>query len=158
MPSLQPSKPEQQTAYLSARVPVALKNRFKALAAERGAKVQDLLQKLVNDYVAGEGAQTLSATDIIARLRSQKEELQKQGIAHLYLFGSVARGSATASSDIDLSYVATEGTQLSLFDIGRFKQVLEEVLECSGKVDLSPRSQLADHVWETASSDEIQVF
>lgn len=158
MPTLQPSKPDQETAYLSARVPVALKNRFKALAAERGAKVQDLLQELVSDYVAGEGEQALSATDIIARLRGRKEELQKQGIAHLYLFGSVARGAAMPASDIDLSYVAAEGAQLSLFDIGRLKQVLEEVLECSEKVDLAPRSQLADHVRETARVDEIQVF
>jgi predicted nucleotidyltransferase len=39
---------------------------------------------------------------ILAILRSHAPELQAAGIAHLRLFGSVARGEATPQSDIDL--------------------------------------------------------
>jgi len=39
---------------------------------------------------------------ILAILRSHAPELQAAGLAHLRLFGSVARGEATPQSDIDL--------------------------------------------------------
>ncbi|EEE48077.2 nucleotidyltransferase family protein [Roseibium alexandrii] len=147
-----------ETAFLSARVPVPLKNRFKALAAERGAKVQDLLQQIVQNYVDDQSAGPLAATDVIARLRGVRGDLEGQGIGHLYLFGSLARGEAQAGSDIDLSYEPKEGAQLSLFDLARLREVLEVALEMPGRVDLAPRARLAPHVAEAAANDELRIF
>ncbi|TYC63949.1 nucleotidyltransferase domain-containing protein [Stappia sp. BW2] len=150
------SNPE--TAYLSARVPVPLKNRFKSLAARRGLKVQDLLNQLVADYVAEEDRQAPAATDVLRRLRRHQTALAEKGLAHLYLFGSVARGDARPDSDIDLAYELKPGAKLSLFEIGRIEGQIREALANDVRIDLAPRTSLRDHVTETASLDEIQVF
>ena len=39
---------------------------------------------------------------ILLTLRQPAPELQAAGVAHLHVFGSVARGEATDASDIDL--------------------------------------------------------
>jgi len=51
---------------------------------------------------------------------------EEAGYGRLAVFGSVARGEATAESDVDLLVEAPEGA--SLFEFIRFKQVLERVL------------------------------
>lgn len=43
------------------------------------------------------------AESVIATLRAHEAELRQGGIRRLSLFGSVARGDATADSDIDLA-------------------------------------------------------
>ena len=40
--------------------------------------------------------------EIISRLRAHRSELQAMGAEHVSLFGSVARGEATAESDVDV--------------------------------------------------------
>lgn len=150
--------PDPETAYLSARVPAPLKNRFKSLAARRGLKVQDLLNQLVADFVAEEDRQAPVATDVVRRLRRHQTAMAEKGLQHLYLFGSVSRGDARPDSDIDLAYELRPGAKLSLFEIGRIEGLIREVLERDTKIDLVPRTSLHDHVAETASMDEIQVF
>ena len=46
---------------------------------------------------------------ILAILRSHATELQAAGLAHLRLFGSVARGEAREGSDVDLAVIAHSG-------------------------------------------------
>ena len=56
---------------------------------------------------------------------------RKYGLAAVYLFGSYARGDATAESDVDL-LVDTAGTDLnSLFRLGGLYSELEAALETS---------------------------
>ena len=62
----------EKTAFLSARVPVSLRNRFKAVAAQRGLKVQDLLNELLTSYMDGLNRREPSATEVIHLLRAQK--------------------------------------------------------------------------------------
>ena len=150
--------PNPETAYLSARVPAPLKNRFKSLAACRGLKVQELLNQLVADYVAQEDRQAPVATDILRRLRRQQTAMAEKGLEHLYLFGSVARGDARPDSDIDLASELQPNAKLSLFELGRIESLIREALESDTKIDLVPRTSLRDHVTETASLDEILVF
>lgn len=71
--------------------------------------------------------------EAIARLNAHKPELETLGIAHLYLFGSVARGDNTSVSDVDLLAEFNPINKIG-FAIVSIHHRLEEILGC--KVDL----------------------
>ncbi|NRG16674.1 nucleotidyltransferase domain-containing protein [Rhizobiales bacterium] len=150
--------PAPDTAYLSARVPASLRNRFKSIAARRGQKVQDLLNQIVEDYVEREDKGAPVATDIIRKLRMHRDELGRIGVRHLFLFGSVARGQARPDSDIDLAYELDPARKFSLFDIGRLEQEIESILGSANKIDFASRKDLFGQVRESTLADEIRVF
>jgi hypothetical protein len=72
---------------------------------------------------------------ILGILRSHAPELQAAGIAHLRLFGSVARGEATPQSDIDLMADFAPDAHISLLKFSGFKVRLEDIL--GTEIDLS---------------------
>lgn len=149
---------DQDTAFLSARVPARLKNRFKSLAARKGTKIQDLLTEIIGEYVAREDRVAVTAAEAIRRLRAMRPALEAAGIAHLHLFGSVARGEARADSDIDLAYTPAPKARLSLIDLGRLAQKMSQAFEQETEIDLVPLASLKPHVRETAEADMISVF
>jgi uncharacterized protein len=53
----------------------------------------------------------------------------RRGACDLRIFGSVASGTATAESDVDV--VARFGPERSLLDLGGLKADLEDLLGCS---------------------------
>jgi predicted nucleotidyltransferase len=68
-----------------------------------------------------------------------KKIAEKHGIAKVYVFGSTARGEATAQSDIDFLVEMQEG--VSLFGIGGFSYETEKLLGV--RIDVVPLSTLA---------------
>lgn len=84
----------------------------------------------------------------IDRLQSQREEIiaiaAKHGASNIRVFGSVARGEATNTSDLDL-LIDLEPEQ-SLFNLIALKQELEEALGC--QVDLAEPHSLHQLVRE----------
>ena len=82
---------------------------------------------------------------------------EKYRLPAVYLFGSYARGSATAESDVDL-LVDTTGTELnSLLSLGALYNDLEEALEkridlitvsaLRQKAQLPSEEQFRERVW-----------
>jgi predicted nucleotidyltransferase len=70
--------------------------------------------------------------EIISVLRANQPELIQRGVKDIAIFGSVARGTASASSDVD---ILVEFSQpIGLFEFIRLKMLLEQWLE--KKVDL----------------------
>lgn len=67
-----------------------------------------------------------------------KKIAERHGIAKVYVFGSTARGEATAQSDIDFLVEMQEG--FSLFGIGGFSYETEKLLGV--RVDVVPLSTL----------------
>ena len=61
----------------------------------------------------------------------------KRGVARVDLFGSLARGTGHAGSDVDLMVEFLPGSNTGLFEMGALKQDLEEQLGC--RVDLVSR-------------------
>ena len=55
----------------------------------------------------------------LARLRPMEQELRRQGLSALFLFGSVARDEASGTSDIDLLFDVPPDVRFSLFDQAR---------------------------------------
>lgn len=67
-----------------------------------------------------------------------KKIAEKHGILKVYVFGSTARGEASAQSDIDFLVEMQEG--VSLFGIGGFSYETEKLLGV--RVDVVPFSAL----------------
>jgi hypothetical protein len=66
--------------------------------------------------------------EIIETLRAHRAELQAAGIRHLKLHGSVARGDASASSDVDLIAEFEPGRRFTLIDMVRLENRLHDLL------------------------------
>ena len=96
-----------------------------------------------------------STEEYLQILRNKKNYLtNKYKIAHLALFGSVARNEQTEDSDIDICF---ESNSISLFTLCRLKSELEDLLGCT--VDLLRiRKQLeGSYLEKTIKRDMIYV-
>ena len=70
----------------------------------------------------------MNRTEILKILTQHQDELAKRyGVTRLGIFGSVARGEATETSDVD---VMLEMEKPDLFFMVHIKQELEDMLHC----------------------------
>jgi predicted nucleotidyltransferase len=93
---------------------------------------------------------------ILAILRSHAPELQAAGIAHLRLFGSVARDEATSQSDIDLLADFDKESRMSLLKLCHLQNQLSDLL--GAEVDLIPSRGLRDFARESAHQEALLAF
>lgn len=92
---------------------------------------------------------------VIRTLRAHEAELRAEGISHVYLFGSLARGEADEQSDIDL-FFDYDDPRFSLFDTMRVKERLSEIL--GGKVDAMTRDSVHRRIRKDVEAEAIPVF
>ena len=91
--------------------------------------------------------------EVIATLRAHEPELKAAGILHLRLHGSVARGEATAASDVDLIADIDTSRRLSLLDMVGLENRLSDLLGVH--VDLSPAHVLKGPVRAKAAREAV---
>lgn len=70
--------------------------------------------------------------EALERLRQHRAQLASLGVTHAYLFGSVAKDTATAASDIDVMVDLDEGPGgrkplFSAFDVGGIQYELTQI-------------------------------
>jgi len=70
----------------------------------------------------------MDRNEAVTRLKAHRTELAKLGVAHLSLFGSVARNQADDESDVDVIVDSVDGEALGLFALGDIKEQLERIL------------------------------
>jgi predicted nucleotidyltransferase len=145
-----------ETAYLSIRLPAALRNRLKALAATRGLSLQSLMRDALEELLKREEAESPKLAEVLARLREHAPDLRKRGVQHLYVFGSVARGDARVDSDIDLAIEVDPTSDFSLVTLGSVAADVEEWLNRG--VDLGERSMLRPSLRADFERDAVRVF
>ncbi len=94
----------------------------------------------------------------IATLRQLAPTLRDQGVEHVYIFGSVARGVAKPASDVDVAFDLAPGAdeRFSLIDQSRIQRQLAEAL--SAPVDFIERAYLRPRIASRAAADMVQVF
>ncbi len=100
----------------------------------------------------------MNRSDALERLRDQRDVLTKLGVAHLSLFGSVARDQADEFSDVDVVVDTADGTAPGLFKLGEIAEQLEHILGRS--VDVISRAGL-DHTKKLkrrVAADLVHVF
>ncbi|MGC9946728.1 MAG: nucleotidyltransferase domain-containing protein [Bryobacteraceae bacterium] len=98
----------------------------------------------------------MDKSTVIAKLREHAPELNAAGIVHLGVHGSVARGDATPSSDVDLIAEFDQSKRLSLIGRVHLENLLADILGV--KADLADRAMLRPEVLERARQESILVF
>ena len=93
---------------------------------------------------------------VIATLRTHESELRRAGIVRLSLFGSTARGEQRPNSDIDLIAEFDNERSLSLIDIMRIENQIEDLL--GQPVDLIEEGCLKPHVKESIDLEAVRAF
>ena len=93
---------------------------------------------------------------VITKLREHEPELKAAGIVHLRLHGSLARGTATATSDVDLIADFDTSRHLSLLDMVSLENRLSDLL--GAHVDLSPAHTLKPPVANRAAHEAVLAF
>jgi len=78
---------------------------------------------------------------------------KKYGVARMYLFGSYARGDATASSDLDFRI---DKGQVSGFAIGGLYGDLEEAFGKS--IDLATTKSLPPNILAEIAGEEVLIY
>lgn len=144
------------SAYLSARVSPAKKQAIRRIAASQGITVQELVNTLVDEFVAKAERRPPLLAEIVQRLRAQQPELRRRGVRALFVFGSVARGEATPASDIDLAVVFAPAARVSLVSLGSLKAYLEGLL--GWRVDLGVRGSLRPEARAAFDREAVRVF
>lgn len=92
----------------------------------------------------------------LALLKTQEAALKAKGVAHLYLFGSVARNDGDKASDVDVAFDLQPDIEFDAFDMGGVMLDLADLLE--QKVDLVERRSFSPEFEKAVGSDLIQIF
>ena len=93
--------------------------------------------------------------EVIAQLRRHEADLKRLGVEHLYLFGSIVRGDATADSDIDLFFDYEKG-KLGLFELMDVKAFASSIL--GRTTDIMTRDSLHKTLRQRIEASALQVF
>jgi len=137
-------------------------------AAQRRARQR---RRTLTNYVEGlierdfgrsesekEGANAPDAllVHVIRTLKAHRPELERMGVRHAAVFGSLARGEETPESDVDILIETDPALVRSLFAYGGIQQSLEEWI--GWPVDLAGKERLRRGAAAEAQRDAIHAF
>ena len=142
-------------AFLSVRLPPAVRDRLKERAAAGGETMRHLVGRLVERFLSEDGPAPNLAR-VLATLRSDRCWLNERGIQGLRAFGSVARGEAGPDGDIDLFASFDPGSNLSLVGLASLRAELSDRL--GAPVDLVTRESLHAEVRIEAEREAVRVL
>jgi uncharacterized protein len=97
----------------------------------------------------------MTRQEVLRRLKEREPELRKLGLGKLYLFGSVARGEASAK-DVDLLYEIGEFPKFSYLDQASAEIRLESIL--GRPVDLVLRRALHERIRPRVEAEMVEVY
>ncbi len=68
--------------------------------------------------------------NIIEKLSTNQDLLEKYSVKKIRLFGSIARGDADAGSDVDVLVEFDPAAHIGLFEFSRFRHELSQLFGC----------------------------
>jgi uncharacterized protein len=98
----------------------------------------------------------MNKQDVIIRLRENEVALRKQGVDHIALFGSLARGTATVKSDLDILLELDPERQISVDDYVRLKNHVAALF--GSRVDVVSRESLKPYLRLSVEAEAIYAF
>jgi len=97
----------------------------------------------------------ISRERVLAALRQHEQGLHRHGVAHLYLFGSVARNEGGASSDVDL-FFDTDDPKFSLIELVEVQEQINAILGIES--DVMTRASLHPMLRGEIEAEALRVF
>ena len=94
--------------------------------------------------------------DALRALREHESELRRRGVRHAAVFGSVARGQATAASDVDILVELDPAAPLGLFEYARLKLDIAMLLD--GRADVVNRATLKPLLRDRILNEAVDAF
>jgi len=92
---------------------------------------------------------------VIRTLRAHEAELRAEGISHVYLFGSVARGEADEESDVDLFY-DYDSDRVGFLQFMNIRELAPEIFGIP--VDIMPRDGIHPLIRPEVERTAVRVF
>jgi predicted nucleotidyltransferase len=142
--------------FLSVRVPATLRRRLKELAARQQTSVQQLVRQALEDLLREADKSPPGLSETLGTLRAHADDFRRQGVRHLYLFGSVARGDTHSASDIDLAVDIDPDADFSLLDLVGIQQMADQLL--GWPTDVVERRGLKRFVRPEVDREAVTVF
>jgi len=99
---------------------------------------------------------TAALNDALQTLRAHESELRLLGVSHAAVFGSLARGEASADSDIDVLVELDQERPMGIFEYARLKLHINEILDGAG--DVVNRRTLKPLLRDNILRDAIHAF
>jgi hypothetical protein len=92
----------------------------------------------------------------LAILQAHQAELQRRGVNHAALFGSVARGQAKSDSDLDVMIDIDTSIVQDVYDYAGVIGFISDLFPM--KVDVANREMLKPYVRPSAERDAVHAF
>ena len=98
----------------------------------------------------------MNRSDLISAIRAHEAALKAEGIAHLALFGSRARGDANIESDVDVLIEIAPERRFSLLNLSGVGLLIEDATGLRSQVVL--RRSIPSEFAERIKNDLVPVF
>jgi predicted nucleotidyltransferase len=101
-------------------------------------------------------ARDISREQLLNELRALRPVFEREGVAHMALFGSRARGDHRPDSDVDLLIDVAPGRKFSLIEMAGVVNAVEDRVGLTGNVFM--RRSVRPGLLAEAGRDGLQVF
>ena len=101
-------------------------------------------------------ARDISRDQLLAELRALRPVFEREGVIHMTLFGSRARGDNLRDSDADLAVELNDARKYSLLDVIGISHILEDNLGL--RADIYVRRSLGRYLANEVGRDGVEVF
>jgi len=92
----------------------------------------------------------LTTQDVLKVIKENEAEIRKFGVKEIYLFGSVVRGEAKETSDVDFFVVFEESARVGYFKLIELQMFLESKLNTAVDLGTKLHPALKDQVMREA--------
>lgn len=100
----------------------------------------------------------LTREQLLAELRALQPQFEREGVAHMTLFGSRARGDHRPDSDVDLVIDVEPARQISLLDIAHLYGIIEDATGLESSILTRGGLRDAPEFAMRIAPDEMRVF
>ena len=128
-------------------------------ARRRGMNFTHYLEASILDDLARDAAGRPGPSpllDILHRLRGHRAELQRLGVRHAAIFGSLARGEERPDSDVDILVEIDPHVIRDLFDYARAAAAIERLV--GRPIDVARQDRLRPDIVDAVAQDRIDAF